>query len=115
MYFGYKLDSAHMGSVTALDLEDRLSIADAFAFPQDSELRESVNHFMLKLRETGVHDKLRQKWIPSTTRETAMGSGTVLGFENLSFPFLILAVGVMTSLAMAGVERAAGLKIFGSA
>lgn len=111
VFFGFKLDSAHMNGVVALDLEDQLSIADAFAFPQGSELQESVNYFILKLRESGVHDKLRQKWVPSVAKETEeQSSGTVLGFENLSFPFLTLAFGVVSAVTLAGMERLVGTR-----
>jgi ABC-type amino acid transport substrate-binding protein len=37
----------------------------AFLFPQGSELRESVNRALLKLRKNGVYDKLHSKWFGS--------------------------------------------------
>ncbi|MDM8542378.1 transporter substrate-binding domain-containing protein [Desulfococcaceae bacterium HSG9] len=36
-----------------------------FLFPQGSELRESVNRSLLKLRKNGIYDKLYSKWFGS--------------------------------------------------
>ena len=36
-----------------------------FLFPQGSELRESVNRALLKLRKNGIYDKLYSKWYGS--------------------------------------------------
>mgnify|MGYP000644558537 FL=1 len=36
-----------------------------FLFPQGSELRESVNRALLKLRKNGIYDKLHNKWFGS--------------------------------------------------
>ncbi len=36
-----------------------------FLFPQGSELRESVNRALLKLRKNGIYDKLYSKWFGS--------------------------------------------------
>jgi polar amino acid transport system substrate-binding protein len=36
-----------------------------FLFPQGSELRESVNRALLKLRNNGIYDKLYSKWFGS--------------------------------------------------
>ena len=54
--------------------------------------------------------KLKQKWgvvdpNKGDSFKSSQETGTVLGFENLSFPFVSLAVGMIMSSLMSLVEK----------
>ena len=86
----------------AMKLDDSISDYLAFAFQEDSEFTQMFNAFLLKLRQSGVMNKIHQKWIPSGG-ENGNGNtnlAVVLGFENLSFPFLGLAFGAVVAVAL---------------
>ena len=76
----------------------------ALAFPPNSELVETTNFFLLKLKETGLLHKMRTKWMPKKEDEVPP-TATVLGFENLVFPFLCLTFGVLFSVCTILAEK----------
>ena len=110
MYLGPRLPYKMKTEFNVLDLEDMIPTPVAMAFPPDSELRTTVNTFLMKIREIGILDKLRRKWMPvlSDNNKDEEQSATVLGFENLVFPFLCLASGLILSLSVAFVEKVRG-------
>ena len=97
-----------MRDINALNLDDKISVPVALAFPPNSEILETFSFFLLKLRETGVLQKIKKNWNLARQpkqREEMQESGTVLGFENLSFPFLILAFGTISASTLAVIEN----------
>ena len=84
----------------ALNLNDSLREHVSFAFTRDSELLEAFNTFLLRMKQTGVLQRIQQKWIPNDNQKQEANAAIVLGFENLSFPFLILACGAMAGIAL---------------
>lgn len=101
-----------MEDVVELQLQDKISVPLSMAFPKDSQIEPVVSFFILKLRETGLLDKMRQDWSLGGDRqrnhwEEIQESGTVLGFENLSFPFLVLGFGIATSFVLSLLEKGA--------
>ena len=100
------------GVIDALNLEDKIPDPLAFGLAPDSELTDMVNHFLVKLKECGVMDKLARKWMPGAAEaagnrwEQGPESGQALGFENLSFPFVLLAGGVLGGVLLSLFELA---------
>ena len=93
-------------STKALVLDDSISDYLAFGFQKDSEFVGLFNAFLLKLRQTGLLSKIYQRWIPRDELETKTDeTATVLGFENLSFPFMGLLWGVGVAFAVGVVEK----------
>ena len=92
------LTQTTLPSTKALKLEDSLKDHMAFAFQNDSEFVEVFNIFLLNLRQTGLLDKIYQKWIPKSVEEADPDEPvSPLGFENLSFPFLGLTWGALVA------------------
>ena len=95
-------------NVVALNLEDSISDYLSFAFPKGSEFVDLFNSFLVKLRQSGILTKINQKWAPVSNSKEVMNtpeSGTILGFENLSFPFNLLATGIIIGATVALVEK----------
>lgn len=90
---------SYEGSI-ALNLNDSLTEHISFAFPRESELLDAFNTFMLKMKQTGVLRRIQGKWIPSGTAKPEGDAAIVLGFENLSFPFLVLGSGALIGAAL---------------
>lgn len=108
MLFTAAYYSTKMKNANALNLDDKISVPVAMAFTPNSEILETFSPFLLKLKETGILQKIKQKWnLGRKEKEIKQvkESGTVLGFENLSFPFLVLAFGIILSFLLVGVEK----------
>ena len=81
-----------------LQLNDQLYIHQTFAFKKGSEFEELFSHQIKVMEESGILNTLRKAWFPENgkTASNIQGfdaSANVLGFENLVFPFMILAAG----------------------
>ncbi len=92
-------------------IEDRLSPA----YPKDSELAGLFNHHFSKLEEAGVFDKLKQKWFSaidggdksaSSSSFSSAAAAYVLGYENLLFPVLVFAAGIVLAGIVLVAEKA---------
>ena len=97
----------------ALNLDDQILTPAAMAFPQSSGLVKPFSVFILKLRESGILQKLKMKWKLSKgirLNEPSPGSGTVLGFENVSFPFAVLVLGILAAFILSLLESALKVK-----
>ena len=103
MYLGPRLPFQRRANFDVLDLEDMIPTPIGLAFPPDSELLATTNYFLLKLKETGLLQKMRTEWMP-TKKEEAPPTTTVLGFENLVFPFICLTLGVLLSICTVLIE-----------
>ena len=111
MYFGPAFYRTGMTGIVALTLEDKISVPVALGLNPDSELKQHLDHFILKMAETGIMNKIKQDWELASSGQGSKFQhspemGTVLGFENLSFPFVTLLCGTATALLLALIERA---------
>ena len=100
--------------MAALELVDMIPVPTAFGLPLDSELAQPLNLFMLKLQETGVKHKLEQKWGivgQKDNGDRGQEAAVVLGFENVSFPFIVLGFGVGVALMLGFVEVCFNLRL----
>ena len=60
------------------------------------------------MQEAGILEKLKAKWLSKQAgeEESSDENGVVvLGFENLSFPFMTLGTFMISALAIAIIER----------
>ena len=95
-------------NVVALKLDDSIPDYISLGFPNGSEFLEVFNNFILKLRQSGILTKINEKWAPiSNAKEVAntVAPGTFLGFENLSFPFILLTLGIILGVVIALIEK----------
>ena len=100
------LTQTTLPNTKALNLDDSLKDYLAFAFQNDSEFVEVFNVFFLKLRQTGLLNKIYQRWIPRSFEEAKPDQLiSALGFENLSFPFMGLMWGALVAGLIVLVEK----------
>ena len=67
------------------------------------------NYHLVKLTRSGLLSKMERKWltVQGQQEESQNSIGfSVLDYDNLFFPFAIIAVGAMVSLVTAFLERA---------
>ena len=59
------------------------------------------------MQEAGILEKLKAKWLSKQAEEESSdeNGAVVLGFENLSFPFMTLGTFMISALAIAIIER----------
>ncbi|TRY72054.1 hypothetical protein TCAL_17138 [Tigriopus californicus] len=94
--------------VQPLPLVDQLYDNQGFGLQKDSEFLDVFNYHLHHFKETGMLYKNHVKWIaPNHARGSSTQSEkVVLGYENLLFPFLILACGCLGAGIVVIVEYA---------
>ena len=55
------------------------------------------NHFLKKMHEGGIIDKMNLDWSLREETDFEVDPAVNLGYENVAFPFLILAGGLLFS------------------
>ena len=83
----------------------------AWAFQRESELLPIFNYYLGHFQGAGVIDRLQQKFIRDSNRDTDASKKQVqdingLGYENVAFPFLALLSGICVALLQLGIETA---------
>ena len=91
-------------SLVALNIEDRVPISDAYAFQKGSELVFMFNHFLKKMHESGVIDKMNRDWSLREEIEFDVEPAVTLGYKNVVFPFIILVSGLIFSCGVTFFE-----------
>ena len=81
----------------------------SWAFQRNSELLPIFNHYLSKMEQAGVIDRLRHKYSGYRDMDTANSKNHVqdnngLGYENVVLPFSILLAGVCWALLHLGIE-----------
>lgn len=66
--------------------------------------------FFPSFNSQGVIKKILSKWMPSPGRSEASARASELGYDNLLFPFMLLAAGLAAALGLALVEAFMGGK-----
>ena len=79
----------------------------AWAFQRDSELLPIFNHYLEKMQQTGVIDRLKQTFLGNHNGIT--GSSKIqelqgLGYDTVVLPFLALLIGLCAALLQLGIE-----------
>ena len=86
----------------------KLILCLGFGLQMGSEFREVFNYHLLKLTEHGILKRIYNRW-PDTSRNEEFGiaEAATLGFENLLFPFSLLAMGMTAAVVLAAFEAIA--------
>ena len=58
------------------------------------------NHYLKKLHESGVIDKMNHDWSLREEMDFEIDPVVILGYENVAFPFMILVGGLMFSCGL---------------
>ena len=101
------MDFIGFSNLEILDLEDAPHIPIAWGFRQNSEFLPIFNHLLHRYKEFG----LMRRSIDTSYSHQPKGSlrkiqeANALGFENLTFPFLGLAFGVLVSSVIGIMEK----------
>ena len=103
--YGYNTVAYDTPGLTALKMDDFTPVPGGIGFRKNSELVDMFNYKMLKLAEGGITKRIDQKW-PDTSRheEFGMAEPGALGFNNVLFPFALLATGITMALVTAVLE-----------
>ena len=97
-FFGFK-------KVKALPLIGRLKLLVTFAMKTDSEFVDIWSYHLQRMIEFGIVKKLKKKWLPDDDKVGRVNfEAVLLGFENLLFPFIILAMGGLAAITIAIFE-----------
>ena len=99
------------GKVFSLKMEDSITTYAGFALQKDSEFMAIFNHYLLKAHETGILNRLALLH-PKLSNQTfepgiiiGLNEPEPLGIDNLMFPFSFLAASIVTSFAIAIMEK----------
>ncbi len=93
-----------------LQFENAFQMHIGPSFPIDSDLVDAFKYHLLRLLESGVYDKVYHRRVEeSKVRDNSerifpMVSASPLGYDNLIFPALMLAFGVIVSILSVQME-----------
>ena len=83
----------------------------AWAFQINSELLPIFNHYLGKMEQAGIIDRLRHKYLGDKGMDTANSKNQVndiddigLGYGSVVIPFSILLAGLCWALLQLGIE-----------
>jgi len=80
-----------------------------FALQKDSELRAAFNYHLTSLHQAGVNNRLSHNWLeegrPSDMSDRIfIDEASVLGYDNLFFPALIVSFGSASAIGLLILE-----------
>ena len=92
--------------VSVLELDDSVHNIGGFAIQKDSEFLQIFNHYILKVLESGVYQRIEHNYlIYVNTREIfEMDEPQPLGFNNVMFCFISLGFGICISVIKVMME-----------
>ena len=89
-----------------------------FPFNKDFEFKEIINYSILKMKDAGIHNIIRKRYLADDEKTAACGKrseGSSLGiFGTISF-FIILSLGIITSILLLILEliwRRLGVRMY---
>ena len=91
--------------IMALRMSDSTPTVGGFGIQKNSDLMDILNYHMLRLVENGIIERIVKKW-PEMSRneEFEMAEPVGLAFNNVLFPFTILAIGTVTAFVLSWLE-----------
>ena len=91
-----------------LNMDDAVYSSATMTLQKDSEFLQLFNHYILKAHETGLFKRFfRKHYMNLFTKENyEMVEPQPLGFNNVMFLFIVLAVGICLSVTLALTEFA---------
>ena len=98
----------HHPELVAMSLKDALSDKCAFGLRKNSEFTRIFNHYITKLSQDGMLRKVIGDGLPDNALEAPTTASeakiTILGYADLIFPFMCLAVGTVVGGALLVVD-----------
>ena len=93
-------------NVIALKMDDSAYSWGAFGLQKDSEFLEVFNYYLLREFENGIKDRLYRKYYSDmyVNKQFGMREPQPLGYENVIFTFVCLAIGMTLSMVIAIIE-----------
>ena len=91
-----------------LDIIENVATDKGLAFKKDSELTRSFNFNLLKMQESGLINRITNKWTGRRDLIYGLSEPLVLTFNNLFFPFGGLALGILIAIPITLVEMIVG-------
>lgn len=103
--YAYHSEAHSPLGLKALKMEDTSVVSGGIGLQKDSEFRDIFNFLLIKFAEVGILQRINTKW-PDTSRNEDFGipEPGSLGFNNVLFPFTLLATGIITASAFACLE-----------
>ena len=91
--------------IIALRMSDSTPTVGGLGIQKNSDLLDILNYHMLRLYENGIIERIVKKW-PEMSRneEFEMAEPGGLAFNNVLFPFTILAIGIITAMVFSLLE-----------
>ena len=89
----------------ALDINEKVTILEGNPMQKNSEFLEIFTYQLAKMQESGFLDKLKGKWVRRVEeRQFGFGEAIPLGYENVLFPFGIVAIAAFAGVIIAAAE-----------
>ena len=110
--YGYSTAAKSKPGLMALRMFDSSPGTGGIGLQKNSEFVNIVTYRMHKLVEGGILKHIDKKW-PDTSHNEVFGMAEpqALEINNVLFPFTVIITGVVTSLALAGLEYMVQLAI----
>ncbi len=106
-------DFAFLGNKELLFLrnfDDTIVSQLAFGYQKDSDLTKLFDYHLTKIIQSGMLQKIFFKWVSGAEPENRehrifQEEATVLGYENLSFPMLLILGGILSGTCIFAAEN----------
>ncbi len=110
LFFGPHTVAAGDPRLVALDLSDSVRVGAGFTYPQDSEFRSMFDFHLMKLIQSGVVHNVHTKWFVLPPLQIGMQEAVSLGYDNMLFTFIVLAVGIGLAVVALVFEQCGRVK-----
>ena len=111
VYFGSQFSFIkNEGTLFIQDFDDALVGQLAFAFRKNSDFADLFSYHLVKLFQTGTVDKVSHRWMGGDRPGDWSGRifqevPSVLGYENLFFPIIVIIAGTVSALLLLLLEN----------
>ena len=98
-----------MSGLVDLKMDDLTPSVGGIGLQDDSQWQEILNHHIMKMLEGGILQRIDRSWLDTERNEDFdIFTVTTLGFENVLFPFSILAMGITAAMLATMIEYLLG-------
>ena len=103
--YAYSTAALSRPGLKALKMQDMAVVSAGLGLQRSSEFHHLFNYLMIKLVEVGIIKRINMKWHDTSRDEDFnIPEPVSLGFNNLLFPFILLASGIITATASVCLE-----------
>ena len=94
-----------MSGLVDLKMDDLTPSVGGLGLQPDSEWQEILNHHILKMMEGGILQRIDRSWLDTEKNEDfEIIKVNTLGFDNVLFPFSVLAMGMVAAFFATFIE-----------